>query len=250
MRGILTKISEHLKRKALARRFGVPFSRRGTFSVPRSILLHGQKIDLQFPDDLGVKNDFLGCILGDCYGLWQLPIQPRTILDIGANVGFFSIAAREFFPQATIHAYEPNPRTLPYGQKNARAGKFDVFGEAVGATDGTVQMVDVGETNLAHTQPADGQFAGGIPQVSFAKTLARIGGTIDFLKMDCEGAEWDLFRASECWAKIRLLRMEYHLWKVHSFSELSTTLEALNFSILKHEPSDQCGLVWCERRSP
>ena len=63
-----------------------------------------------------------------------------------------------------------------------------------------------------------------------------------------EGAEWDLFRASECWARVRLLRMEYHLWKVHSFTELSNTLEALNFSVVKHEPSQQCGLVWCERR--
>jgi FkbM family methyltransferase len=44
-----------------------------------------------------------------------------TILDIGANVGFFALWAALRWPGSVIHCYEANPGTFPYLQRNTRA---------------------------------------------------------------------------------------------------------------------------------
>src|SRR5687768_4620858 len=41
-----------------------------------------------------------------------------TILDIGANVGSFSIWANLRWPRSTIHAYEPHPGTFAILSRN------------------------------------------------------------------------------------------------------------------------------------
>lgn len=39
-------------------------------------------------------------------------IQPEMVLDIGANVGFYSLATSKFFPNSTIWSFEPTPKTF------------------------------------------------------------------------------------------------------------------------------------------
>ena len=39
------------------------------------------------------------------------------IVDVGANVGFFSLTARSFFPLAKIHAYEPSKSNFRFLEK-------------------------------------------------------------------------------------------------------------------------------------
>jgi FkbM family methyltransferase len=51
-----------------------------------------------------------GVILGlyqDLNRPWLLNLRPRTVLDIGANVGRFAITARKLFPTAHIYSFEP-----------------------------------------------------------------------------------------------------------------------------------------------
>jgi len=61
---------------------------------------------VNIPPERGKVGDLIDIILDDCYGLEQL--QKKTsnpnlkILDVGANVGLFSLAARLNFPQAVI----------------------------------------------------------------------------------------------------------------------------------------------------
>jgi FkbM family methyltransferase len=41
--------------------------------------------------------------------LKQQGIHPQTIIDVGANVGQFTIAAAKLFPKLQIHSFEPLP---------------------------------------------------------------------------------------------------------------------------------------------
>ena len=192
-------------------------------------------------DERGIVNDFLACFIEDVYGLRELGIKPRTILDIGANVGFFSVAARSYYPNAQIHAYEPNPAILWALANQSTFAGFQYFSEAIGSRPGRVTMIETGDSNQARTSISED---GSTKQISLEQAIEGIGGFVDLAKIDCEGAEWDLFRASECWKKILHVRMEYHLWGKHSFSEVSDNLNRLGFEIVRHIPSSEWGLLW------
>ncbi len=245
---MIQRIHQRLQQIRNGRRFGVPFLRHSRFTLPSEIKLGGRGVPLAYPDEVGVWNDFLVCFIHDEYGLRQLPSSVAKILDIGANVGFFSLAARSYFPAATIHAYEPNSRTLIYLQKNAAAGRFEVFGEAVGANEGWVTIEDSGDSNQARTSASAN--AQGVRQVPFAAIVERLGGWIDFAKIDCEGAEWDLFRDAASWKRIGEVRMEYHLVDSHTYADVQQALSDLGFEIYLHEPAESWGMVWARNHSP
>jgi hypothetical protein len=112
--------------------------------------------------------------------------------------------------------------------------------------DGIVTIAELGDTNLARTRlTTEGQ--AGVKQVSLEEAVRRLGGKVDLAKIDCEGAEWDLFRAELPWQRIKLLRMEYHLWGQHAYAEVAASLTRLNFEITKHVSCGDHGLVWCQR---
>jgi FkbM family methyltransferase len=245
---MIHRILQRLRHMRNAQRFGVRFLRHSRFKVPRGIRLEDRKIQLSYPDEIGIWNDFIVCFIHDEYGVLQVSAPVTTIVDIGANVGFFSLAARGRFPKATIQAYEPNNRTLSYLQNNAAAGGIEVFGDAVGAAEGWVTIEDVGDSNQARTSASAD--ARGVRQVPFATVVERAGGWIDFVKIDCEGAEWDLFRDTASWKRIGELRMEYHLIDGHTYREVEQTLNELGFDIYLHQPTETWGMVWARNRSP
>jgi FkbM family methyltransferase len=243
---LIQKLSGHLLRLRNARRFGVRFLRRGSFRMPERVKLPGGLVELSSPKENGARTDFLTCLLNDGYGLAGIHDHPVTILDIGANIGFFALAARSFFPSATIHCYEPNPRILPYLEKNAASAGARVFREAVGAGAGTVFLEERGDSNQARTAGATTGLA--VPQVGLASAVERLNGKIDLAKIDCEGAEWEMFENPAPWKSIRHLRMEYHLIGKRRFADVECRLSSLGFEILQHHPSGGWGTVWALRQ--
>lgn len=236
-----------LKEMLRSWRFGFVALRRGSFEVPSTLRLGKKRILLQHPHDHGAKEDFLACFVDDVYGLARMTSKPRTILDIGANVGFFSLAARGYFPEAVIHAYEPNPRVLAHLAGNAAAGMFQCMPEAVGAEAGWVSMMDDSDSNQARTLALAPGTSGAIQQVSLATAIERLGGQVDFLKMDCEGAEWDIFKSVNTWNKIRELRMEYHLTQGRTVADVLSALKSISFRVTRQIEQPGFGIVWATR---
>ena len=93
-RRVIRRALDHVRRVRNAHRFGIAFKRRRGFTAPRSLRLDGRWIDLRFPEELEIHGNFLECFVNDYYGLSHFGQAPGTILDIGANVGFFALAAR------------------------------------------------------------------------------------------------------------------------------------------------------------
>lgn len=245
MSEIFKKIGAHWRRLRNARRLEIPFTRRATFQIPARVKSGSGFVEVHSNRDHGARIDFLMCLIEDGYGLEELREAPSTVLDIGANQGFFALAARSFFSNATIQCYEPNPRIFPVLEKNAKAVRAGVFREAVGAAEGTVFLEDSGDSNLARTSTEASGTA--VPQVSLRTAVERLGGQVDLAKIDCEGAEWEMFGDPEPWKAIRNLRMEYHLIDHHEFSEVHARLCSLDFEIFHHEPSGDWGTVWARR---
>jgi FkbM family methyltransferase len=233
-----------LRRMLNARRYGVVFLRDRWFRMPSKIKLGNTWVPLAYPDELGVSSDFLTCMVRDEYGLGDCPTEPATILDIGANIGLFALAARGRYPQANIHCYEPNPRALPYLRSHAQAANFTVYAEAVGAENGRVQIIDTGDSNQASTSDVVGA---GISKVAFDVAVRRLG-YVDLLKLDCEGAEWDIFLSRDAWRNVRELRMEYHLMHTHAVADVKDSLETLGFSTTRLFEGPGFGTLWATNR--
>jgi len=222
-------------------RFGFLFLRARRFRIPQKLRVAGKHISLSCPPETGIENDFFACVIRNEYGLRRELPEVHTILDIGANIGFFSIAARARYPHATIHAYEPNPRVVNFLRSNTSALGIEIHPEALGARDGLTTILDSSDSNQARTRACEG---GVIPQVTLDRAIERIGGSVDLLKLDCEGAEWDLFRAAGVWPRIRNLRMEYHLFHGETVPQLERTLRDLGFKIILLQPGPGFGMIW------
>jgi FkbM family methyltransferase len=199
----------------------------------------------------GVKWDFIAVFLEDAYGLSSCRSQVRAVLDIGGNMGFFSVAAKHYFPHAVVHSYEPNPRALKYAASQSQRCDFKLFSEAVGGHSGRVALdFSAGsDSNLGRTKE---EATGSVSKIGLDEAIERIGGTVDLLKLDCEGAEWEMFREARCWESIRELRMEYHLFMGESHEDLVHALCAIGFRIHLHRFDKEChyGLVHAKNTRP
>jgi FkbM family methyltransferase len=228
----MNRLFRLLLRRSRAHRLGVRFSRAAGFAIPRRIVVAGAERAIQLPEDNGSKLAFIDILLDDCYGLRRLPRDVQRVLDIGAHAGLFSLAARNRFPTAEIHAYEPNPQMQSFLSKQADTGRFSFFSQAVGLTDGFVSLKTGADS--VHTQAHQSDH-GEIQCVSFASAVSRLKGPIDLVKLDCEGAEWEILKDEATWQNVRHLTMEFHLWAGYTLEELKTRITSLGFRIRRLE---------------
>ena len=171
-----------------------------------------------------------------CSG-WRVRGDIRTVLDVGANIGLFCLAARIAFPKATVHAYEPNPALKSELAGHAEAAHFRYFLEAVGNGRGTASLDAEPDHSIFGRTWLDAE--GLIPQVSLADAVSRLGGNVDLLKLDCEGAEWSLLEVREIWRHVRFVTMEYHLFDGQPHDAIATALEQVGSNCIP----------WCGRKA-
>lgn len=241
---VLKRLIDLIRRRKRAKKLGFAFSRAASFTIPNYLLINGERKLVNLPQEKGVKIAFVEILLDDCYGLEELSKPILKVLDIGANVGLFSIAARNKFPQAVIHAYEPNPSLKKHLQIQAQTAGFDYFMEAVGLEEGKVSL-EFHEDSV-QTRSTVNQ-AGDISQVAFRNTIERLGGSVDLAKVDCEGAEWLLFQDKANWQLVQNLSLEYHLWPDHKHEEVKQVIEDLGFKIKRQIPLENYGLIIAHR---
>jgi len=146
--------------------------------------------------------------------LQSLPEPIRRIVDLGANVGLFSLRCFQYWPQAEIHAVEPALDTFALLQQNQARNpnlNWTVHQLAVCDREGSVpfdaRALSTG-SRLASAAAANAH----VPATTLPGLLERIGdSTIDLLKMDIEGAEEAaLAGAAECLRAVRHLIIELH----------------------------------------
>jgi len=233
-----------MNRDALAKRrralkLGIVLTRSSTFSAPSRIRLDGAWHTLDLPDEHGVDVAFMEILLADTYGLERVR-NAGTILDVGAHAGLFVLAAHRTHPRARIHAYEPNPALAGHLARNAAPTGAEVHLEAIGVEDGHGTLEHAEESVNTRVIEAAG---GDVKVTSFRTAVDRLGGRVDFLKLDCEGAEWPLFDDAEPWAGVQNVGLEYH----GDGERAVAALERLGFTV-SAAGRGPYGIVLAERR--
>jgi FkbM family methyltransferase len=144
---------------------------------------------------------------------------PRTIVDVGAHVGVFTLLCLRRFPSCQVIAIEPHPRNFELLQHNLRvAGLLDdprlkLINGAVGPHAGTCAPKE-GRVQLLGFDASSGQ----IPVITAGQLLdeceAFFGDRqVGLIKCDCEGGEYYLFpelRRLGRMPDIGFVRGEYH----------------------------------------
>lgn len=150
---------------------------------------------------------------------WLPPeVAPRTIFDIGANIGITARYLAHRFPDAAIHAFEPIAANLELLRRNVAGCNVTVHPYGLGAADGAVEFgVPAGAPD---NRGGYSRFAGAAATSVVRAELRSVGGVLDALrldsvdvvKIDTEGAEYDILSAfpAAALARTRWIYGELH----------------------------------------
>lgn len=140
----------------------------------------------------------------DCYGLRllkQLNSEFELIYDLGCNDGIFSVYANLMFPSCKIEAYEPSAANYDDDKNNLdqliQRNIVSLKKAAVGAKDGTIELKigSLGVDSSTQRLPKPHDDVEKVSVVSLKKALAHNKGKKAILKIDIEGAEYEIFES-------------------------------------------------------
>ena len=149
----------------------------------------------------------------------------KTCIDLGANVG--EVTRRMAETAGHVFAFEPDPWAIERLRANVRGlGNVTVIPSAAGTRDGTANLHrhplfaddparhSTGSTLLAGTRNVANGGAVEVLQVNFPRWLEELSGDVWLLKIDIEGAEFDLLNAMfdrpDLLARIDCIAVETH----------------------------------------
>lgn len=177
-----------------------------------------------------------------------------VIVDIGANIGAFSLYAASRGTKK-IYAYEPNSEAYSCFLKNIHENDLqDViipFRRAVSGNDDKTAKIPLASNPHSRIQNyTNGETCEGFELVKTIslKTILKENSIdhVDLLKMDCEGMEYDIVRATDnsTFSKIGEIKMEYHAGG--TVDELISNLTKYGFKVTKKltEVCSPSGIVW------
>ncbi len=186
------------------------------------------------PDELRLTSDAheQEVITNDSYELKKLATRDndiKYIVDIGANIGAFSVHAHNIFPDANIISCEPEPTMMSCIKENTGNDPHITYVEAAVIGDPKVETVTFnlckwqgnhhvdGTFNWDAYKPVGSEFVKSITVA--ATTIQKIVDQngfprIDLLKVDTEGSEPAILSGIKPWLKnIRHIVGEWHSQK-------------------------------------
>jgi len=160
-----------------------------------------------------ISNAVIHC---DSYGIRKIDFKPNdVVIDIGANIGIFSIYLAILHPEITIYSFEPSIVNYEHFLVNIAQNKVtNVQPFNLALTDNSRDIwISVNEDNSGGAcmyAPISGHC-----NISKSTTLDNFItekniDKVKFLKCDCEGAEYEILKTFKQWGKIEYLSCEIH----------------------------------------
>lgn len=167
-----------------------------------------------------------------------------TIVDIGANVGMFSMMAADLYPKAHIYAVEPIPQIYECLNNNLTAVNAQTFNEAITDEPGQVQL-SFDEMNSAFSHIVSSSLTRELQDEDRIELISKEATTldafceknniknIDLLKIDMESFEAHVLRGGYNTLKnTKYLFLELSLEdnENYTFSEIHSLLYSQDFN--------------------
>lgn len=141
------------------------------------------------------------------------------IFDIGAGIGDFAISAALEYPNSIIYAFEPFPESFALLLENIEQNRVTnvyAFPQAIGYNSGTMHLVmETNNCSEHSTSKSSKNIYSSIcvPGISLFDVFKENNILqCDFMKVDCEGGEYDIFLNTDkqTLKKIHHICMEFH----------------------------------------
>jgi FkbM family methyltransferase len=136
------------------------------------------------------------------------------IVDAGANIGASVVFFALEFPDCRIIAIEPESNNCAMLRQNCAGLNYRLIEGGVGCENGGAFLTDTGRGDLTFTLSEKGSYPVRVHSLTdIIQEQIALGGLPLIIKIDIEGGEADLFRASTNWlTAIPLLIIELHDW--------------------------------------
>lgn len=179
-----------------------------------------------------------------------------VILDCGSNIGLATLFFKRMFPNARIHAFEPDPDTFSVLNHNiAQNCLRDVSAHNVllADVDGESSFYVCNEVpgSLMMSRFSDRLQTSREIRVKAVRLSNYIEEPVDLLKLDVEGAEFDILRELLSSGKLALIRrmvIEYHHKIADRPAEMSEFLALLEEAGFEYQIAANCDPVLSENK--
>ena len=179
-----------------------------------------------------------------------------VVVDIGFNCGIFSIQSLRFNPKRIV-AFEPNPKLVSLFKDNFETDIIEINQLAVSNKNGSTKFFenfDTGMSTIVDDINTDARnISYDVKVCAFNQIIIDHDlEAIDYLKVDCEGSEYDIFESipdDYLKNKIRKITIEFH----HRLSDdrvqkLIARLTESNFELnIKYEENSKIGLIYARK---
>ena len=183
--------------------------------------------------------------------------NPKTIIDIGANIGTFSVLIAQKYPRSKIYSYEPAKETFKLLKYNLKLNStFNVTANKLGVSKKSGSAI-------FYTYPASGLSSlsnkrkGAVREKVKLTTLGEIFKTenlrsLDLIKMDTEGAEYEILMNApdNVLFKVKNIVLEYHdSLTEYKHKDIIKLLKSKNFNIKvkRHSIENDIGIIYATR---
>lgn len=155
------------------------------------------------------------------------------IIDCGANMGLSIIYFKRLYPNAKIIAFEADPNIYELCRYNIEQFQFkdvEIINAAVWTSEGTMSFR--ANDSLGGKLENSIEYSTQSVSVKTLTLLPYLAETVDFLKIDIEGAEVDvLLHSKEALSNVRTMFVEYHstVGEKQRLDELLSVLKDADF---------------------
>lgn len=178
----------------------------GTKGKLQSRTLLGKKV--YFKDGYSYLSSINEVFVNHCYKFVSDNPKP-IIIDCGANIGISVIYFKQFYPDSTVIAFEPDSSNFELLEKNVSAFQFSgvsLFKKAVWIHNDSVSFLETSSQESRIENSNDSKNS-----VPAARLKDYLQSPVDLLKIDIEGAEYDvLMDCAENLKNVKNLFVEYH----------------------------------------
>lgn len=175
-------------------------------------------------------------------------INPKLIVDIGANLGYSVVYFAYKYPNSRLVAFEPHPAHLSvinrHLEVNSFSNRVDVIENAVSNRNADMFITDKGDTSTVMESAEADCFP-----IKVLDFFAWVGNqTIDLLKMDIEGGEYAILNDQRfATTNINTIVLEWHNTELipNGHQWCSERLTELGYKVINGKLEyENAGILW------